>query len=276
MTNSPSYKMLSRRIYSVLRGYYRKSGIERISLMHHLINSYIGGNIVDFIGARKGFRFKKGDNLGYKLHILFKWYEAKTVEDCKRLIQPGMNVLDIGANIGYYTCLFSKLVGPKGMVYAFEPVPENYKVLIKNICSLKYQNVIPIQKGISNYIGQAEFYRTKESGLGGFYGSGDILEKISVEVTTIDAFLTNYGNASVEFIKMDIEGGEPKALEGMSQTIKKSNHLDMIVELNPKTLLRTGFSPQKFLSILDSLGFNIKVIEELPDGSSNLLCQKII
>ncbi len=99
-------------------------------------------------------------------------------------------------------------------------------------------------------------------------------EKICVEITTIDNFLADHNNQEVNFIKMDIEGAESEALKGMSQTIKNSNYLNMVVEFNPIAMGYGSTRSQEFFAILSSLDLRTRVIEEFSDGSSNLLCQK--
>ena len=64
----------------------------------------------------------------------------------KRIVRNGDIVVDIGAHIGYYTLIFARLVGPKGKVFAFEPEPNNFNLLIKNIKINGYKNIIPVQK----------------------------------------------------------------------------------------------------------------------------------
>ena len=71
-------------------------------------------------------------------------------------IKSGMRVIEIGANIGYYTLIAANLVGESGKIYAIEPEPANYALLTKNVEVNGYKNVIPIQKAISNEIGTSK------------------------------------------------------------------------------------------------------------------------
>jgi len=73
-------------------------------------------------------------------------YEKYETNLFKRVVSEGMTVVDLGANIGYYTLLAAKLVGRKGKVFAFEPGPDNFSLLLKNIEANGYDNVIPVQK----------------------------------------------------------------------------------------------------------------------------------
>lgn len=89
------------------------------------------------------------------------WEKYKT-ELFKKIITQGMTVVDIGASIGYYTLIAAKLVGKTGVVYAFEPEPCNYELLIKNIELNGFTNIVPIKKAVSNRHGKAKLYFEKD------------------------------------------------------------------------------------------------------------------
>jgi FkbM family methyltransferase len=80
----------------------------------------------------------------------------------KGIVKEGMVVVDIGANIGYYTLIAAKLVGKSGIVYVFEPMPSNYECLCKNIEVNGYTNVVLIQKAVSNKYGIAKVWFEKD------------------------------------------------------------------------------------------------------------------
>ena len=84
--------------------------------------------------------------------------EKYETELFKKMVQDGMVVVDIGANIGYYTLIAAKLVGNKGIVYAFEPEPSNYELLCQNIAINGYTNVVPIEKAVSKTSGKTKLY----------------------------------------------------------------------------------------------------------------------
>jgi FkbM family methyltransferase len=89
-------------------------------------------------------------------------YEAGTTRLFQVLLKPGMTVVDVGAHIGYYTVLASRLVREEGRVYAFEPDPDTFAVLIENIKTKAIPNVLPIQKAVADRIGDAILYLGKE------------------------------------------------------------------------------------------------------------------
>jgi len=128
--------------------------------------------------------------------------------------KPGDTVLDIGACIGDTALWFSKLVGPEGRVFAFEPEPSNFKKLLKNIERNRVKNVVPVSAALSDTEGKMTISSSGASSM--FSPSGGI----PVSATTIDRFVEENKIATVDFIKMDVEGSELNVLRGGTQTIK--------------------------------------------------------
>jgi FkbM family methyltransferase len=145
-------------------------------------------------------------------------------EGVKLLVSPGDAVIDVGANVGAYTVLLSKLVGPTGRVFAFEPVPENYAVLAYAIKHLSLANVIPFALGLSNSEGSAvmEIPSFKINGES-LYDSRIVdcatpgLRSVSVPIKTLDSI----GIERCTFLKIDVEGHEVQVLCGARETIRR-------------------------------------------------------
>lgn len=145
----------------------------------------------------------------------------------KQNIHLGNTVLDIGANIGYYTLIMSKLVGSTGKVYAFEPEPKNFEILKKNIELNKLDNVILEQKALSNIDGVTYLELSKDSGQHRLSDHG-----VKVESISLDSY---FGEGEIDFIKMDAEGSEYKILKGMKNVLKNKN-LKIVTEFYYKLL----------------------------------------
>lgn len=171
----------------------------------------------------------------------------------KKYIRPGMTVIDAGAYIGYYAVLAARLVGDKGKVFAFEPSPENCGVLRSNIRINGCNNVQVIDKAVSDKAGTVTFYPNpcNASGSTMFDNYSTVRKtrdpKIAVDTVSLDDVV---GNREVNFIKMDIEGGETKALKGMTGLIRNSPDLMMLVELFPIGLKNVGSSLEEFVDSL--------------------------
>lgn len=198
----------------------------------------------------------------WKLDMLWELYEPETVALAKKIIQPGMAVADIGAHIGYFTRIFSKLAGPAGLVLAFEPDPENFSLLKKNTKNLS--NVRPIQLALCDQTGFIDFYHCLEKA-----GCHSILpsipvnfttQKITVPAGTLDAALKEKQVSGVDFIKIDIEGGEWAALQGMAKTLANPRLKGLIVEFAPAWIKAAGAEPLQLLQYIAGFGFKIYAI----------------
>jgi FkbM family methyltransferase len=171
-----------------------------------------------------------------------------------------MTVLDIGAQFGYFSLLAAK--HGAGKVYAFEPVPANFELLRRNIHLNGYTNIIhPVQRAVGAEQGLVIMFVYEGSDSHGMYRHplASVQEKISIECITLDEFLRC---EPVDIIKMDIEGNEPYALEGMRHIVTANKRLILFSELAPEFLRRAGVEPANYLAQLSSLGFNVQFIDE--------------
>lgn len=165
-----------------------------------------------------------------------------------------MTVLDIGANIGFYTILLSKLVGHSGLVIAYEPEMQNFYNL-KNICrNRKNINLRPV--ACSNKSGSLSLYfsehmnidhQTFDSGEGRFFQD--------IPCIAIDDDLDESQN--IGFIKIDIQGYDYHALLGMKRTFQRSNELTLLGEFWPYALKKAGVEPGDYIHFLEELGFKL-------------------
>ena len=187
-------------------------------------------------------------------------YEKYETNLFKRVVSEGMTVVDLGANIGYYTLLLAKLVGRGGKVFAFEPDPDNFSLLLKNVEANGYDNVIPVRKAVSNKTGATKLFLCRENkGDHRIYDSHDGRESITVDVTTLDTFFENE-QYPIDLIKCDIQGAEMAALQGMTEIVLKNGSLKILIEFWPKVLQSFGFSPLEFLNKLTKYGFTLYTI----------------
>jgi FkbM family methyltransferase len=182
----------------------------------------------------------------------------------EELLKPGMVAVDIGAHIGYFTLLAANKVGTTGKVYAFEPAPSNYAYLLRNIEINAYRNIIPIQKAVSNHEDGTTFFLHPDSVGHSIYPEtlGKNRTAIKVNTTTLDSFFETEGWPSVHLVKMDIEGAEPAALDGMAILLERNKALYLILEYVPHILKRAGRNPRQFLERLRTLGFTISIIAD--------------
>lgn len=169
-----------------------------------------------------------------------------------------MTVLDIGANIGYFSIVAGKVVGDSGKVFAFEPYPSTFEFLNKNIKTNGLKNIVAVKKAVSNRAGVQRLYLANDPGEHSL-GGRDGVKSIDVEITTVDEFM--WGK-KVDFIKMDVEGAEFHVLMGMTETIKNNPNIKIITEFGVDHLKRNGSSPSLFLETLMNCGFTLYAIDE--------------
>ena len=195
-------------------------------------------------------------------------FEPQTTELIKRLVKPGTNIIDIGADVGYYTLLVARLCGPEGKVFAFEPDPTNHSLLTKNVAVNGLENVTITNGAAADQTGYATLYLTSlDTGRHSTYQHG-LPEKgsVAVQSTTIDQFLSEQGWPEIGLVKIDVEGAEKDVLMGMRQLLEKTGPLQMIIEFNPALLRSAGVDPVEFLDLPQTWKFDVFSIDERKEG----------
>lgn len=182
-------------------------------------------------------------------------YETNLTKFYLGALKRGMSVADIGANVGYYTLLASRLVGPSGRVYAFEPEAENYSYLARNVSAARVDNVVTIQKAALSKTGMRAFVHKGEGERSWLLRDPNILGAIRIDTISLDDFFAGENWPSLDFIKMDIEGSEAFALDGMRELCRRNPMMQLIMELNLTAMRRIGTSPRTLDDLLQQLGF---------------------
>jgi len=192
------------------------------------------------------------DSLRLSINGVYEEFETDIV---KKIIKTGDVVFDIGANIGYYTLIFAKLVSNSGVVFSFEPEPTNYELLKKNVTINEHTNVKLYSKAVSN-LNQTQklFLDKKNKGGHSLIDKIDDRESIAIESIRID---DHFKNKKIDFIKIDIEGFEFEAIKGMSELLKKLSTVKIMTEFNPYLLEKSEIQPEEYLKLLKNLGFTI-------------------
>jgi len=227
-------------------------------LFNVFIHKFSGGYLYISIS---GGRLYVPINAGNMFEYVWKPFEPYTSKLFSEAVRPGSTVLDIGAQFGYYTIMAGLLAGRNGLVYAFEPVPENFAILERNVRLNRLGNVILVQRAVSDRKKTVMLHLYKDSSSHGMYARHDVGIRgvLAVEAVTVDSVLSG---RPVDVIKMDIEGHEPFALIGMKQTIAVSSRLVLFTEFNPYFLRMACVEPRNYLDQLKDVGFRISVIDE--------------
>ncbi len=191
--------------------------------------------------------------------LLFGVYENGELDLFEKLLRPGMTVVDIGANIGLYTALAAKGVGPTGRVLALEPDPESFAFLRRTIAENGFENVEPFQVAASAAAGDAELYSNPDNrGDSRLYADPLLGDKpLQVRTTTVDELLGSRNLRSVDVLKIDTQGAEGLVLAGARETLANSPNLTILMEFWPYGLARTGSRADVLLALLRESGFQI-------------------
>ncbi len=265
---------------------YRRT-IKRFRPAHSAVHWLLSHTFIPTLEAIRRFRTMPDDPFWFRLELLTDRHEPETTAQLRRLIQPGMTVLDIGAHVGYYARMASDLVGEEGRVIAFEPHPRNHATLVRNIG--QRANVTALQVALAQSEGTAELHDyLMMSASGSLHydeairdvqlaqvSDDDIAPRIggkfqpqiyTVRTAPVDDLLAEIGVDRVDVVKMDIEGAEMGALRGMRQIIANSPSLALVMEYNPLGLQAFDNQPEDALREVLAMGFQrIAIIQ--PDGS---------
>ena len=175
------------------------------------------------------------------------------------LVRPGITVVDIGANFGYFTILAGIGVGPTGKVYAFEADPRNFEILRLNLeVNGLLQIVEAHQRAVLHTEGSMELRRNPTL-LGChslFAGKSDSTRNVSVETVRLDDVI----QGSVDVMKIDAEGSEPFIFEGMRNILERSPNVTIFMEFNVPVLKLAGVEPSNFLRTILDHGFRVSIL----------------
>ena len=239
-------------VYKELYKHLAGSGIKRrypVNVIHAWVMSFfmpleVNGNRM-YLDSR--------DSLGL---LGNQRYEPDEIEFAKNSIHKGDVVLDIGAHIGYYTLFFASLVGERGKVYAFEPDPDNFALLKKNVELNGYRNVVLEQAAVSNQSGRTRLFLCDyNKGMHRIYDSKHSKRAIDIGVLRLDDYFSDY-DGKIDFIKMDIEGAELSAVQGMSSLLRKNRQVTIVTEFTPANIRGFGAEPEHYISLLADSGFS--------------------
>jgi FkbM family methyltransferase len=176
----------------------------------------------------------------------------------------GATVLDIGANIGLYSVVAAKRIGPSGRVYAFEPVPENIAFLRKNLEVNGVADRVAVQEAAAGEAdGELEiFLSDRQIGthsaakLAGGGGSS-----VKVPMRSVDTFVNNNGVNRVDVVKIDVEGYDFQVLQGALQTLRRHKPT-LFIEYSPALLEACGQDPDDFLGMLAGIYEHCLLVDE--------------
>lgn len=181
-------------------------------------------------------------------------YEVELQQTIQDLVQPGMVVYDVGANIGYISMILARRVTKTGKVFSFEALPDNHERFAINLEASGFgDHVQLIEAAVVEETGTVQFQIGPSGGMGKAAGSAGRREfsysgSIEVQAISLDEFVYQQGNPPPQIVKMDIEGGEVLALPGMKRLLEQARPVVMLELHGPeaarvvwKTLTETNY-----------------------------------
>ena len=195
-------------------------------------------------------------------------YELKETRYFKSLLGPGAVVLDVGANVGYYSLVAATVVGPEGRVHCFEPVRAQFLRLQENIRRNNLPQVSAHNVALSDKPGTAVISMDDPHNTGGASlrpPPGNVAARETVSITTLDIFTSENPLPRLDVIKMDVEGFESYVLRGGAQTIRRFRP-PVMIEIVDYIQRQAGSSRKElyeFFAGLDYAPFRIQSDESL-------------
>ena len=192
-------------------------------------------------------------------------YESEKQDLIAKLVQPGMVVWDVGANAGFYTLAFARLVGDMGYVYAFEPYAENANNLLRHLRLNEISKVTLVQAALGARDGLIGFRVTESSSMG--YTSQEENTYL-VPAVSVDEFLARHPGALPDLIKIDIEGAETDLLLGATQLLRDSSPVVVLA-------LHGQAQSNQCTELLTSLGYSLYYLDGYPVAETPLKSDEI-
>lgn len=189
-------------------------------------------------------KIRKVQEYDYQYYCRVEDFSPSREDDIIRLFAPreGDVIVDIGAHIGRYTIIASKMAGPRGKVVAIEAHPANYGILKKNIdLNGLAGNVVPLNYAVASRETTVKLYEPGQED--GFTIYNTIMSEravsrqsqqkyIEVDADTLDSLLQLRGIREVNWIKIDVEGAELEVLKGALNTLSRSKDISLLIEIH--------------------------------------------
>lgn len=194
----------------------------------------------------------------------FGVWEPQLTSWIQRRLSPGDTFIDVGANIGYFSLLASKLVGDSGSVVAIEASPKIFGALQNNLGLNKVRNVRSVNMAASDSQGVTHVFHGHEcnSGLTSIFDGRDLELECQIESAPLSIILKPQEIENARLIKIDVEGAEWSVAIGMEKLFGSARaDLEIIVEIDPIPLAKQGKRPEDLMKIFWEAGFHAYAIE---------------
>jgi len=193
-------------------------------------------------------------------------YELRKQQALRRLVAPGMTVCDIGANAGFYTLGLARLVGERGRVIAFEPLPRNLAKIRRHLSLNHLTNVELNDCALADVTGTLRFTEGESDFTGRISTEGGDLEVRSIR---LDEFLEKRSLSDPALLKIDVEGAEDLVLEGAQELLRRAHPILVLA-------LHGAAQKVRCFEILQSLGYGVAGLKGRPIEDVAAMPEEII
>lgn len=234
----------------------------------------------EFVADVKGIKYQLNCKDWIQKHIYFDTFERREIKTALQYVSAEGGVyFDVGSNVGFYALNFAKKCGRNGKVYAFEPDSKTYQKLRKNIELNDFNGIIEsFDMAISEKSGKKIFHviSQKSSAWGTTIPEAreKAIESLSVKTVTLDEFVSEKGIKEIDFMKVDIEGGEFELMEGGKDTFKRKAVKKLFIECSGPVLDIRGKSLNDYLNLFEQVdykpvGIYQDIIEKMRKGDAD-------
>ena len=196
-------------------------------------------------------------------HVAFGEYDPHVASILRRVLRPGMGMLDLGANIGVFALLGAALVGTTGRVLAVEPNPDNARLLEASRLANGFTQLTVVQAAAAREIGILALHNAGSNGTATRVHEQALLSARTVSALPVDLLVGQ--EQGIDLIKIDVEGAEYLALSGASSLLRRCRPV-IVSEFSPSQLAKvSGIDGPGYLDYLRSHGYRHSVLEQ--DGT---------
>ena len=210
--------------------------------------------------------------------LTLRVYEHSEQALFAKYLHGDMTLVDIGANLGLYTVVSMHHLDADGRIVAFEPHPQTYDYLQKSVAANQTNGRACPRVDTFNLAATPEPSRQElrlnpenrgdnRTYHGTYQGKFEEWDALPVEGRPVDDVLAELGIDEVNFVKIDIQGYEQKAISGFQKTLAHSQNVILLSEFWPKGLKEAGGSATEYLQMLTNLGFTLFVLNKKPHGT---------
>lgn len=254
-TRRPAFKATTRHVYWGFRHAVTKRALHALCWLNALRYGLpVDPDVLEthiLTGDLRGTYFsmpKSQVGAGYALGI----FERHVFSSMRTYVSPGSTAYDVGASWGYHALFFSKLVGPEGSVFTFEPDSRDYGLLCRNIEKNGITNAHPVPTAVARTSGEAKFATFSCPGISHIAreDTASDAEFVTVEMTSLDDFVYEQHHSAPSFIKIDVEGGELEVLGGAARILQEARPVVVCEVRGPTSSMVTdlmrsnGYAPR--------------------------------